>query len=167
MWRTERFPSTSAAALLFGITLPLSSQSPPRANASIADVVLIQTVSVRITVSSPETQLFVPYCGEGESGSEALCNLAIHIEAETRDGWRPMRLRTTDAVLGGAPSDRWKVRQIPAGRRHDFVFAFPKNEFAVERGERLRIVVDAWPDEQSMKTGGAPVRLATAPFECP
>jgi hypothetical protein len=168
MYRTQRFLTTAVTAVfLLVIGQPLLSQNTPKANASVANVQLIETVSLQLTVFSPETQLIVPYCGEGESGSETLCNLAIHVEVETGSGWRPMRLRTTDAVLGGVPSDRWKVRQIAAGRRRDFVFAFPKNEFAVEHGQRLRIVIDAWPDEHSMKMGGAPIKLTTAPFKCP
>jgi hypothetical protein len=163
----ERFLSTAAAVLLLGATQPLLSQSTLTASASVADVRLVQTVSVRITLFSAEAQLFVPYCGEGESGIETLCNLAIHLEVETREGWRPIKLRTTDAVLGGVPSARWKVRPIPAGHRHDFFFAFPKNEFAVEHGQRLHAVIDAWPDEQSMRAGSPAIRLTSAPFECP
>ena len=163
----ERFMLSAAAVFLVGVPQPLSCQSTLKASASVADVQLVQTVSVRITLFSPDAQLFVPYCGEGESGSETLCNLAIHLEVETREGWRPIKLRTTDAVLGGVPSTRWKVRPIPAGHRHDFVFAFPRNEFSIEHGQRLRAVIDAWPDEQSMRAGNAAIKLNSAPFECP
>ncbi len=59
------------------------------------------------------------------------------------------------------------VRLLPAGQAHDFSFTFPKEEFAVERGQRLRVVVTAWSDEQSMKNDKQAIQLASPAFECP
>ena len=72
-----------------------------------------------------------------------------------------------EVVLGGVPPDKWKFRLIPAGRRHDFFFALTKDDFAVERGQRLRVVVDAWSDEQSMRSRQQPIQLASPAFDCP
>jgi hypothetical protein len=70
-------------------------------------------------------------------------------------------------VLGSVPVNLRKVQVIPAGKNHDFSFSFRKEEFEVERGQQLRIVVAAWPDVQSMKTDEPPTRLASSSFECP
>jgi hypothetical protein len=45
--------------------------------------------------------------------------------------------------------------------------SFRKEEFAVERGQRLRVVVNAWPDEESMKTDKQAIHLTSPAFECP
>ena len=116
---------------------------------------------------SAEKELLVPYCAKGEGGTETLCNLSIHIEVETRAEWRPMKPRHREVVLGGIRPDKWKFRLIPAEQRRDFLFAFTKDDFAVHRGQRLRVVVDAWSDEQSMRTGQQPIRLASPAFVCP
>jgi len=164
-----------AKRVLFGIltgvflatTQTVSGQNLSKPRADVPRVQLIQSVSIQVTLFSAEKELLVPYCSEGEGGTESLCNLSIHIEIETQGRWRPIKLRHSDAVMGGIPPDKWKYRVIPAENRHDFFFAFSKDDFAVERGQRLRVVVTAWPDEQSMRTGKQPIQLTSPPFGCP
>lgn len=153
--------------LLLATTQIVSGQNSSTPRVDVPRVQLIRSVSIQIRLFSAEKELVVPYCGEGEAGTESLCNLSIHIEVETRGGWRPMQLRHSDAVMGGIPPDKWKFQIIPAKSWHDFFFAFSKDEFAVERGQRLRVVVTAWADEQSMRTGDHPIHLTSPPFECP
>ncbi len=163
----KRVPLTVATILLLGMALPSLGQGASGPTLQVTRVQLSQWVSVQITVFSPEKDLFVPYCGESEGGTQRLCSLPTHLEIETKQGWLPAKLRTADAVLGGVPADSWKAQRIPAGRWHDFSFGFPQDEFAVERGQRLRVEVYAWPDEQSMKSGAPPIRLTSPTFECP
>jgi hypothetical protein len=145
----------------------LSGQGVLRPTAQLTDVRLVRSVSVQIRLFSAAKDLVVPYCGEGEGGTEALCNLPTHLEREVRQGWQRVGLRTKDAVLGGVPAEKWKFRIIPAGHWRDFSFWFPRDDFAIEQGPRLRVVVDAWPDEQSMRSGGPAIRLASSAFACP
>jgi hypothetical protein len=153
--------------ILLGIPSVLFGQEAPRPSLQLARVHLTQWVSVQLTVFSPQRDLIVPYCGETEGGTRALCNLPTHLEVETKNGWRPVKLRHMDAVLGGVSVVYWKIQRISAGGRHDFSFGFPQNEYAVEHGQLLRVLVDAWPDEESMKTGERSIQLASASFECP
>jgi len=148
-------------------TVRLSGQTAATPAADVVDARSSLTVSLRITVSSAEEELLVPYCSEGEGGTASFCNVAIHIEVKTPEGWRRMKPRHREVVLGGVPPDKWKLQRIAAGRRLDFSFAFTKDDFAVDRGQRLRAVVDAWHDEQSMRTGQQPIQLVTPAFDCP
>jgi hypothetical protein len=160
----------SVWSTLIGLSLALmgpggQDASTPRVSVSRVDAV--RSVSFEITVVSGQKDIVVPYCGVGEGGSEALCNLAIHVEVQGKDGWHRIEPRHRERVLGGVPPDKWKPLVIPAKHGHDFDFGFSKNDFAVEGGQRLRIVVYAWPDEPSMRTGRDPIKLTSAAFNCP
>lgn len=164
---TKRVLLNGLTIVVFGMTQPLPSQNASKPSACVTEAQVSHSVYVTIRLFSGDKELFVPYCGEGEGGTEHLCNLPTHLQVATRKGWMPVKLRHPDAVLGGVPPDRWRVRRIAAGQWHDFLFFFPKDDFAVETGQRLRYVVDVWPDEQSMRTAGRPIQLATPPFKCP
>lgn len=138
-------------AVMLGTRQTLAGENVAMPSVQTASVELIQLVSVKVTVLASEKELLVPYCGEDAGGTESLCILPAHLEVRSSGGWRPVKLRHSGASLGGVPMDRRRVRVIPVGQKHDFSFVFPKEEFAVERGQRLRVVVAAWLDEQSMK----------------
>jgi hypothetical protein len=124
---------------VFAATIyPVSGQTTSKPTAEVTSARVTRTVSLRVNVIAAERQLLVPYCAEGEGGTETLCNLSIHVEIETREGWHPMKPRLRKVVLGGVPPDNWKFQLIPAGRGRDFFFAFTKDDFAVEHGQRLR-----------------------------
>jgi hypothetical protein len=160
---------TGLALLILGVTEPLWGQNISKPTAKVTDVRAVHSVSIKIRVFSGDKDVFVPYCGQSEGGTEFLCGppAPTHLEVQTANGWRPVRLRTNDAVLGRLSPERWDIRPIPAGGWHDFLFGLSKDDLAIEGGQRLRLVVDAWPDEQSVRSGGRPIQLATPPFECP
>jgi hypothetical protein len=129
-------------------------------------------MGVTVSILAGDEDLIVPYCGGGGPGEAALESLCgpptpTRLEVQTAKGWRPVGLRTHDAVLGGLSPQVWKARLIPARKGHVFSFSLSKDDFAVESGQRLRLVIDAWPNEQSMRSGGRPIQLTTAAFECP
>jgi len=78
-----------------------------------------------------------------------------------------MRPRFKEVVLGGMPPDKWMFQRIPAGRKHDFLFTFTRDDFAVETGQQMRAVVDAWPDEPSMRARQGSIQLTSPAFDCP
>lgn len=137
----------------------------PRAQLTVRNVV--PQVDVVIELQTAEEQTVVPYCGETEYGIPILCILKAKLEVQTREGWRPAKLRTTYGVLGGPPSGRIAGKLIAPKGKGSFVFAFSRRFFDVEVGQQLRVVLDAWPDEQSMRAGGQPIQLTSPPFECP
>jgi hypothetical protein len=143
------------------------SQNAATPTVRVSRVDAVRSVSFEITVVSGQKDIVVPYCGLGEGGGETLCNLSIHIEVESKDGWHPIKPRYREVVLGGVPPDKWNPQVIPAGQWHNFDFGFSKNDFDVEAGQHLRIVVDAWPDEPSMRIGRNPIKLTSTTFKCP
>jgi len=155
------------STLILAGSQALTDQGASRPNVVIKRVDLIHSISVAITLFSSERDLFVPSCGKGEDGTESLCSLPAYLEVKTHQGWSSVKLRHTGAVLGYVPQPRWKVERIGAGERHNFTFEFRKEDFAVDRGQNLRVVVAAWTDEQSTKNDKPPIKLASAPFECP
>ena len=162
---TKRVLFSIITIALLGTTRTLSGQIAPKSSVQVTRVELAHLISVEITVSSHEKDLLVPYCG-GDDKSEYLCVLPAYLEVQTSQGWRQMKLRH-GGVLGGVPLDRRKVQLIPAGKSHNFSFSFRTEDFEVEHGQRLRAVVTAWPDEQSMRTDEQSVQLRSSPFECP
>ena len=49
----------------------------------------------------------------------------------------------------------------------EFIFRFSRDYFEVDPGQQLRVVIDVWKDEQSMKDGEEPIKLYSQPFKCP
>jgi hypothetical protein len=158
-------------AMLFGRGSPMSGQAGAKPNVQVNYVRAWRMVGVEVSILAGDQDLIVPYCGGGGPGEAALESLCgpptpTRLEVQTAKGWRPVGLRY-DAVLGALSRDVWEARQIPARKGHVFKFHFSKDDFAVKSGQRLRLVIDAWPDEQSMRSGGRPIQLTTTPFWCP
>lgn len=128
---------------------------------------LVNSVVGDVLIDAPNRSVVIPFCGEGESGRQSLCSLSSHFEVQTPTGWISAKLRYKDVVLGGMTSKQWKLQTIPSGERQAFSFAFSKNVYAIDRGQKVRIVVDAWLDEASAREGKNPIQLITPPFDCP
>lgn len=156
-------------AILFGRGSLISGQAGSKPNVQVTDVRVWRTMSITVSIFAGDRDLVVPYCGLGGSSRESLCGppTPTRLEVQTAKGWHPVGLRTNDAVLGALSPQVWKARLVPARKWHVFSLLFSKDDFAVETGQRLRLVIDAWPDEQSMRSGGRPIQLTTTAFECP
>ena len=154
--------------MLFGIVQLLYAQRElnQKAQLGIQEVRALSAIHVPLELMAADTQLFVPYCGEF-NGEKFLCNSAAHLESRTPQGWRPAKLRTTFGVMGALRLDLARWKQIPPRSGSLFIFSFRKRYFIVVREQQLRVVVDAWPDEESMKTGERPIQLTSPPLKCP
>jgi len=156
-------------ALLLHLGSPCPAQNASRPSVHVTDLRPVHSVDVTMSVFSGNQDLFVPYCGENLPGRELLCGppAPTHLEVQTAKGWRPVGLKWKSAVLGTLAPERWKARAIPARSWHSFVLVIPKDDLAVDTGVQLRVVIDAWPDERSMRNGARPIQLTTSPFKCP
>jgi hypothetical protein len=154
---------------LFVIALPLQSQIGPDGGPGldVRSVRAVPQVYVALQLRTSDQQVFLPYCAEFEGGEKVLCTMAARLEVHTAQGWRRAKLRTTYAVLGGLSLDRARGTLIPPRSVASFSFQFSRRFFEVEPGQQLRVVADAWPDEQSMKTGGQSVQFISMSFKCP
>jgi hypothetical protein len=121
-------------------------------------------VEVSLNLQTMQEPLFVPYCEKRGDGEESLCT--ARLEVETPDGWHSARLKPGLAgTLGGVIAN--KRRLISPGHGADFTFSFSMDVFDITQGQRLRVVVEAWPADQSMSSRGQSIQLASTPFGCP
>jgi hypothetical protein len=123
-----------------------------------------ESIHVDIHVNTSDEQLVVPYCQVGEEDDKTLCYSRAHLEVAGKEGWRPVGLRYRETVLGDLLQ---RSQEIAPNSGHDFTFVFSKNVFAVERRQRLRVVFDAWHDNQSMNAGVQVIKLTSRVFSCP
>jgi hypothetical protein len=136
------------------------------AQVRIRSVRAIPQVYVALQLSASDQQLFVPYCGESE-GTKFLCTVAAHLEIASQHGWRAAKHNTESGVLGGVSLENAVGITFERGKEGVFTFQFSPSFFEVRSGQRLRIIIDAWPDEQSMKRDHAVLHLVSPPFVCP
>ena len=122
-------------------------------------------VSVDIWLYTADDSLFVPYCGEDESGRRDLCGLAAHLEKMTPQGWRRAELR--NGTLTGKDPHMAPGDVIPPGSKGSFTFIFSTDAFGIPPGTHLRVVVDSWPDEKSMRAHAPPIKVTSPEFVCP
>jgi len=155
------------ALLIFTLASLLFGQRPQKPRAEVSNVQLTRSVLIEVTMFAADKILFVPFCGESDAGTKSLCYGPARVEVQKRGNWRPVELRHRDAILGALAPDRRKAEKIEAGGRGRFILAISKDDFAVETGQRLRLVVDAWPNEQSARNGGQPIQMVTPSFGCP
>ena len=158
------------SGLVFGLcVLALSAlPSAPAVPVARLDVeAALPTIVVVIQLHSIERQLFVPVCGEDEMGTPILCGGSARLEIHTAAGWSPAKLRTDYGVLGAPPPARLGGRLLEPNGDARFLFLFSRADFDVKTGQRVRIVLDTWSDERSMKAGVTAVPLPSPPFRCP
>jgi hypothetical protein len=165
---TRKFVLSLAAVALFAILLPLHAQDEANqaAQVEVEHVTAVPQVYVDIRLRASEQPMFIPYCGESER-EKILCTAATHLEVKTKNGWRPAKLRTTFGVLGALSLSYARGIQIARKGGASFSFQFSRRWFEVDPGQQLRVRVDAWPDEQSMKAGRQGMQLVSPPFNCP
>ncbi len=155
-------------SLIVGIFALLGTAHPQaiqdQHGASLVVVTTKTLVEVSLHLQTSQEPLFVPYCKKSDNDEDSLCT--GRLEAQTPDGWRSASLKPgLGATLAGVISTGRRL--ISPGHGAMFTFGFSPDIFAVTHGQRLRVVVDASPADQSMGGGGQSVRLASTPFECP
>jgi hypothetical protein len=158
-----------AAVGFFAIPSPLHPQNEANqaVQLDIENVQAVPQVFVVLRLRVSGQPMFVPYCGETEVREKVLCTDATHLEIKTKGGWRPAKLRTTFGVLGALSLEYARGVQLAPKSAVSFTFQFSRRFFEVDPGQQLRVVVDAWSDEQSMKAGGRRMQLVSPPFNCP
>ena len=153
--------------MLLALGPPLWGQSEPDQKPRIRVWIpgRFYPVSVDLWLYSGKDPMFVPYCGTDESGREHLCTLATHLEKKTPQGWRTASLR--DATLTGKSLVFAAGEQIPPNSKGEFTFVFDTDAFGIPPGTRLRVVVDTWPNQNSMRARDQPLQVISPEFVCP
>lgn len=156
-----------AIVLLAGKISPLAAIPKPLAKASIqllnATVDQRQSVQIQVRVSSANQPIIVPVCSRRPDETESPC--MIEVQAKTVHGWRLVQPK--HARLGMVSPDLWNPHLLQARTSHDLSYSFLRYQWQVTRGERVRVVVWVWKDEQSMRAMRNTIKLKTQPFSCP
>jgi hypothetical protein len=165
----RQFALSLLAVVLFAILLPSHAQSEVNqvAQVEVENVQAVPQVFVDLRLRASEEPIFVPCCWESEGGEKLLCTVATHLEAKTKDGWHSAKLRTTFGVLGGLSLSHARGIKIASNSTASFSFQFSTRFFEVHPGQQVRVRVDVWFDEQSMKAGQQPTQFISPPFICP
>lgn len=160
-----------SAPLLWGMTSAAFAQAPERmstpSEARINSARAIPQIAVYIEIQAGKEQVVVARCGETLARMPILCTSRTRLEVQTQEGWKTARLRTAYGVLGGPPRGQETGMLVPGNERTSFAYVFSRRFFEVDSGQMLRVVVDTWPDEKSLKDGRPSGQLVSPPFECP
>ncbi len=151
--------------LLLGLAA-LGAQAQTKTQLELKLNTVVPQVLVNITLSTGADSLFLPYCGQ-EEGTPILCVQGVHLQVHSAHGFRPAKLRTTVAVLGGMELGRFDGGLLPARTDTRVVFFFSRRHFEVEPGQPLRLLVDLWSNETAMTSAQVPTQIASPPFEYP
>jgi hypothetical protein len=119
-------------------------------------------VTVELSNGSDQ-RILVPYCGE-MAGELYLCNPATRVEARRGAKW-VSPLTDCCAVLGGAFNGRTIVIEPRSART--FVYQIRRDSVKIRRGDRLRVIADAWPEGAKVGDDATVLRLRTEPFDAP
>ncbi len=155
---------TSAAFIANG---SVSAQPVPE-NSEIRSADARPLISVRLEVRAKEAALVIPICG-GDQETHSLCAGAATLQAFSHGAWRAARVRRgLAATLGMLPKDTWKAQRIDVGDTAYFDFTFSPELLDVQRGQKLRVVVDSWTSEAAMRGKDDPDKRLTSPIvDCP
>lgn len=153
--------------VLFAFAALLSGQKEPGKNMGIRLWALqrVNVVTAGFLLATSENPMFVPYCGKTESGEELLCTLAARLEVQTPRGWD--KAEVMNANLLTKNPRKAEGRLIPPRSKSSFFFHFNPDVYRIPPGTRLRVVVDAWPNENSMRSGAPPIQVTSPEFVCP
>ncbi len=139
--------------------------------ANISSARTVELVSVDVTVRTSDRQLFVPVCGK-QMADEFLCfgSATAMVEVETRQGWTPIKSRP-DIMVGYYSPTGSVDRLIPPRTQARFTLEFSKRSYAIDQGQRARLVIMAWPDRETMvknwQNTDHTIRIVTSEFQLP
>ncbi len=125
----------------------------------------LHVVAIIFQLTTSEDPMFVPYCEKQEGGEEVLCSLATHLEFQTTHGWQ--KAVFTEANLLSKDLRKADGRVVPPRSKKSFFFLFSTEIYRIKPGTRLRVIMDAWPDEASMRAGAPPTQVTSPEFVCP
>jgi hypothetical protein len=67
----------------------------------------------------------------------------------------------------GVETSHWKAAAIPPNGSAIFYLIFSQSFYHVQKGEKLRLIIDFWSTEESMRNGKPDGSLVSPEFVCP
>jgi len=126
----------------------------------------VPSVLVRVKLSAGDQSLVVPCCGVTKAGEKLLCLDSAHLQYRIAGQWRPVLLRRSFGILGAKPAP-FATTTVAAHESSSLVFLFSRRFFVVHPSQRLRLIVDTWPDQDSARQSRAAIKLEIPAFRCP
>jgi len=172
-WKSRATFLLGAYALLFseGKSAAFGQPSGSSPVARISGANAVSLIVVNVELETQQTSLVVACCGETPYGTPILCSRYARLEVETPTGWIPPKAREgIGSILVDEPTKRVRTFPIISGSARSLrslVVEFPPEFFDMSAVHQLRVVVDAWPDAQSMLSGRKPTQLVSPPFHRP
>ena len=161
----HRIAVGTAAALVVASSCLSMVQAVSGLKASVQSVRAVPLVRLQLVVRNTTSKLiFVPTCGD-RGGIPFLCSLATHLEVFGGKGWKPANAAKDSPLLGGIPITGGIV--VKPGDEATFGWEFVTTLFAIPNNAQLRLVLDAWRDETSMKGDKPSDAIPSEDFKIP
>jgi hypothetical protein len=127
-----------------------------------------QLVSVRIAIRASNKQIVIPQCGERGGDDFSFCSGEARMEVLRRGSWIAAAPRKGMlATMGEDVNEVRKPAVVEPGRTAYFTYAFSKEFFGIQRGEKLRFRVNAWTSSELMTSRDPESILVSPVFDCP
>lgn len=156
--------------LLPGIAWPIQNTESGKSTDEL-EVKFVGTSTkafVIIKFQTIEKSAYILYCADNFDGTKYLCPLqGSDLEVLTRHGWQRVKQKSIFGTLGPPSRDVVFSALIEPHSETTFRFEFSRDYFEVEPEQQLRVVIDTWVNERSMKNGDEAIKLHSQPFECP
>ena len=157
--------------IVAGCLLPVCNSGsiyPQTANhrdmAGIVNVSAKAFADVEVEIRARDQQLAIRSCKETSEDEPTLCDARM----ERFDGtkWRIIKPGYPGEVFGIEP-DKWKPTIIPPSGSMTLHFKFNPEFYHVRKGERLRLIVDFYTSEESVKKHMPDGDFLSPTFICP
>jgi len=142
----------------------------PGGKAGIVSALAWASVTVEIEIHASDKQLVIPYCVEdGTKANLLYCNQGLEYSFEYLDGGKWIRTKPGyPGEVFGVDTGVWKPAIIPPGGSTTFKYRFNPDLFHLRKGEKLRLIIDAWESPESLAENGKPTSRFVSPvFVCP
>ena len=147
----------------FTCATALPAPEPAASSRPSIDFRYVRTLfRVALDIQAGDTPLVIPVCG---TDVELLCGAKLEVLSSQR--WVSAPTPRDGPILGGFSVDRAKASVVQPHSSTRFVYQFAKHVFELSKGQQLRVVVNAWPDEVTMRANGPSIRIEGPTFQLP
>lgn len=115
--------------------------------------------------NSSKGSIVVPFCGE-MNGRLYLCDLAVRMDVYSGNRWQEASAKCDYCGLPGGVALEECVT-VKSGQTTSLVYQFASDYFRVARGQRVRLVLDVWPNKDSLKKREGATKISSPAFVLP
>jgi len=136
-------------------------------NAEITDLSLQVVIPIKFQINAKAQHLFIPSCGKDPSGVDALCVFgAVFVERFDGEKWLRIKPGYPGEVFGVDVENKNYIHVAP-GSHSEVIFYLNRDFYHAHRGDKLRLEVEFWDEQEAMNKGKAAGRILSPIFACP